>query len=672
MSTESMEQQGRQSRSINRRLGSWTTRLFALVLFAGLSLFMTYPLLLNLLEAVPGPPFDNFAWLYDLWWFRHTVVESAPSMMEHLAHNPTIFYPFGHDLRLSETMYANKALMAPLLFWGDEVVAYNVFLLLSFVLTGYTTYLLIAYLTDNPHAAMIGGAIFAFCPYRMHSMAAGGLPLLGTHWIPLIFLYLERTFRERKVRHALAAGFFMGLTVLSARRYLFIVGSMVLLFTLLRLRFWRKKKAITGPLSRHLALGGLVAVAMIAPIVLPVLLGRSGEMGWSLQEVKGWTASADDFFLPNVYHPIWGEFFLKSRVHAPHYPWYAPGAVYVGAVTLILALIGILGVSMDRDLIRAFVWMGVISLILGLGVVLRWRGEAVEIGVPPSVEGFFVRHISALMNQWALNRASYHEIAVSEGSIPVSLPALLLYLFLPLGDTLRFLYHFSVMVIFSLAVLAGMGAARILGGLRPLADLEEERSHKRYGLDMRQRSPGVVLTSILILGLTLFDFCSAPLPYGFTDVRSQPTDRWLAAQPDDVVVMQFPLPRALNGDALYRTQYHAKRVTYGYSSSYPPSYRYAMPVLKTFPDEECLSLLKDWGVTHVVVASEAYDAGWGDGEDQTWNMVRRQIDASPRLQFVGIILEEDLWHDEHISHVLEGNIPVRSVVYSKVYLYALR
>jgi hypothetical protein len=152
----------------------------------------------------------------------------------------------------------------------------------------------------------------------------------------------------------------------------------------------------------------------------------------------------------------------------------------------------------------------------------------------------------------------------------------------------------------------------------------------------------------------------------------QPTDRWLAAQPDDVVVMQFPLVRALNGDCLYHTKYHGKRVTYGHGTFYPPSYRYAMPVLDNFPDEECLSLLDEWGVTHIVVASEAYDAGWGDREGQTWDSVQRQIDASPRLHFVGVILEEDFWRDERVSHILEGNIPVESIVFTKVYLYELR
>ena len=255
--------------------GQWPTKLFVLLLFLALTLGMTYPLVLNLTTAVPGLPWDNFVWLYDLWWFRHSIVDLGewPTL------NPTIFYPDGYDLRLSETMLANKALIAPVLFWGDEVLAYNVLLILTFVLTGYTTYLLIDYLTDNLYAAAVGGAIMAFSPYRIHAMAAGWLPLLATHWIPLIFLYLERTLREGKWQDAAASGLFVALTLLSSWYHLYMVGSLVALYLVVRLFPW--KQGLRRPyLLRNLALIGVVALVLVAPIALPVALNRSGEMGW--------------------------------------------------------------------------------------------------------------------------------------------------------------------------------------------------------------------------------------------------------------------------------------------------------------------------------------------------------------------------------------------------------
>jgi len=136
--------------------------------------------------------------------------------------------------------------------------------------------------------------------------------------------------------------------------------------------------------------------------------------------------------------------------------------------------------------------------------------------------------------------------------------------------------------------------------------------------------------------------------------------------------MQFPLTRALSGDSLYRTKYHQKRAAYGHGTFYPASYVRAMPVLGSFPSEECLSLLDSWGVTHLVVGSGAYDSGWGDLPGQTWETVQEQIQASPRLRFVGVIHDEPLWRDERISHVIYGSPPVVPVLVDKVYLYELQ
>jgi hypothetical protein len=639
-----------------------------ILLYAGLTVGMTYPLVLNLRTAIPGPPWDNFVWLYDLAWFRHSIVELG----QWPVFNPTIFVPTGYDLRLSETMLANKALIAPVLFWGDEILAYNVFVLLSFVLTGYTTYLFVAYLTDNLYAATVAGAIFSFCPYRMHSMAAGWLPLLATYWIPLVFLFLERTIREKKVIYGLLMGLFLGLTVLSSWYYLYVVGSMLAIYALLRLRPWgdafRDEK-----LARCLVWGGLVTILLVAPVALPVMLNRSGEMGWPLAEVDKWSASLDDALLLNIYHPVWGEQVLAQRAFTLRYPWYAPGFISLGAAPFLLSLLGFFGARRKDNLRAAMFWMGAIALTLALGVVLRWRNEAVQVRVSPEAERQFIRVLSTLMSRFALHKASLYELPIESGSIPIPLPGLLLYLFVPLGNALRTLYRFGLMTMFAATVFAGMGMANMLGGSHTP---EESLARGRYDLtaeNQRRRARfGPVMGATLLLALVVVDLVCAPLAFGFSDVRPQPLDRWLAARPADTVVMQFPLTRGLSGDSLYRTRYHNKAVAYGHGTFYPERFRLSMSTLATFPSQESLDLLSAWDVTHVVVGSGAYDVGWGDQAGQTWATVSAQIEASRRLRFVGIVNDEPFWRDERVSKVLYGNPPVVPLLVDKVYVYELQ
>lgn len=630
-----------------------------LALFVVLSVGMTWPLVLNLRTAVPGAPWDNLVWLYDLWWFRHSLADlhTWPQM------NATIFYPFGYDLRLSETMLANKALIAPFLFWGDEVLAFNMLLLISFLLTGYGTYLLIAYLSGNRYAAVVGGAAFAFSAYRMHAMAAGWLPLISTQWMPLAFLYLERTVREGRLRCALAAGAFMALSVLTSWYNLYVVGAFAVLYLLVRLWPWREAWRRKGLLGNIAAMGGVV-VLMLAPVALPVVAAHSGDMGWPLSDVEKWAASVEDFVLPNVYHPLWGEHFLALRAYAPRYPWYTPGFVYLGIVPLLLALVGILGRGRRRDARGAYVWLGVASFILALGVVLHWNGEVLEIRVPPGVETFFVRGMSTLMSKWAWHKASYYDIFLRSGAIPVPLPALLVYLFLPQGSALRTLYRFGVVTVLAVAVLAGMGAARIIGG--------RQKSGGPAGRSQRRRAWGPLLKTSVLLGFVLLDLCAAPLAYGFTEVKAQPLDQWLGALPDSTVLMQFPLARALSGESLYRSKFHGKCMAYGHGTFYPEAYQQAMPVLGTFPSEECLALLQSWGVSHVLVGAQAYDAGWGDEPGQTWDLVRGQIESSGRLRLVRVARDEPVWRDERISGVIYGNPPVAPLLVDQVYIYELQ
>jgi hypothetical protein len=105
------------SSNVEFALGSWTTKLFVLLLFAILSVGMTYPLILNLRTAVPA---------------HHGIILSGYTtsgvstqhrdLQQGLTINPTIFYPFAYDLRLSDDA-GHQAPSCSFLFWGDEILA---------------------------------------------------------------------------------------------------------------------------------------------------------------------------------------------------------------------------------------------------------------------------------------------------------------------------------------------------------------------------------------------------------------------------------------------------------------------------------------------------------------------------------------------------------------------
>ena len=229
-------------------------------------------------------------------------------------------------------------------------------------------------------------------------------------------------------------------------------------------------------------------------------------MGWSLADVEKWAASLEDFFLPNVYHPLWGRFFLRQRAYTLRYPWYAPGFVYLGWTSLLLAAVGLFWNKRPRQVATPMVWLGGLSFALALGVVLHWNNTVVEVPVPPALETLMARGMSTLMSKLALHKASYYDIVFRSGTVPIPLPALLVYLFVPLGNALRTLYRFGVITMFAVTTLAGLGVARLLGGSRIRGGGLSSQQQRTGMSDMgsaRPRAVGRRRGAIVLLALVL-------------------------------------------------------------------------------------------------------------------------------------------------------------------------
>jgi hypothetical protein len=214
---------------------------------------------------------------------------------------------------------------------------------------------------------------------------------------------------------------------------------------------------------------------------------------------------------------------------------------------------------------------------------------------------------------------------------------------------MRTLYRFGLMTTFGVAVLAGVGMAWLL----------ERKSRWRTAL-----ATGVTL-------LVLVEFLVVPMPFGYADTQPQALDEWLSQLPDTAVLMRFPLVAAWNGDAMYRSALHGRRIAYGHGTFYPPEYMAYGDVLDTFPSAECISLLQNWGVTHVLVGEGAYDEGWGDLPNQTWSDVQAGIQVDGRLREIAVIEESAKWLGERVSGTIRGSLPVTPILQDRVHIYVL-
>jgi len=128
--------------------------LFALAGLTLLSVVLTYPLIIHLGNRIPGPPApgDNLEYVYKVWWFKHALFELSPATP---FFNPDAFYPFGYPVTLSETTLSNTIPALPLTLVFGEVVAYNLTLLASFILSALGMYLLVFGWTHSRSAAFV-------------------------------------------------------------------------------------------------------------------------------------------------------------------------------------------------------------------------------------------------------------------------------------------------------------------------------------------------------------------------------------------------------------------------------------------------------------------------------------------------------------------------------------
>jgi len=527
--------------------------------FLAATVFMTWPAALHLADAVIGQLGDNmhFAWL--MGWFDQAIFQQGrwPFFA------PQLNYPEGWQLARSETTPLQAVMGLPFTWIGGPLLAYNVVTLLSFCLSGLTSYLWVRRLTGDRLASLLAGTLFAFLPFRIAHFRSGHLNILGTMWFPLFFMALFAALKRGQVdrRDIALGGISLGLISLTSQYYFYVTvvtaglvaAAYLLLFTRDRLRdraFWSS--------MLHM---GAAAAPLVALAVLPYLqlAAQDSLPDRPVEAVSLGSAGLSDFLLPSTDHFLWGGW-VGEHFNREHW---MEGTLYVGILAGGLGLLAVLFSRHERPAeIRLLVLLLLVGGLLAMGTHLYWNEQLVRVPLPAPLAA-----------------------AMGQESTAVPLPGYLLFQVLPFYAKMRTFKRAGALALLAFCTLAGLGAAWLL---------------KRVG-GRRRRALGAAL-----LALALLDFYPGPFEE-FTPVQPRPVDLWLAEQPGEGAVAEFPFELQEEQSHVFYSLTHGKLILGGFFNAFPPpQYRRIRPVMAGFPDAESAELLSELGVRYVVVNRDQY------------------------------------------------------------------
>lgn len=438
---------------INEKAKQYKYNIYILFIYTILTLMMTYPVAFKT-GYLPGEG-DVFWYSWAFWWFKKALIEHVnPFFTDY------IFYPNGVKL-IFGGMEPFVIILVPMQLVFGLITSYKIWILFSFVMAGYGTYLLIKYLTGDIQAAFISGLIFMFSPYHFARML-GHANLVSIEWIPFYVLSLIKTINENKNSNAIYAAFFLFLTAITSYYYLIYLLFFTLLIFLYYLRIDKQLILEKNTLQRICIM--IIFFGVIFSPLAYILLTEILNSGTNYMYVGGSVFHSADllgFFIPSQFHPVFKELF--GPIYKNFTGGWAEYTVFAGYTVLFLALFAILKIKTKE--IKFWVLSTVIFFILSLGPVL---------------------HINGVLN-----------IPVEKGySVLIPLPYLLL-MRIPIVSITRVPSRWDVLVMLSLAVLAGYGLNYIL-----------KRFKGKFSNKISQKNALVIVFSSLIL----FEFLAVPFP----------------------------------------------------------------------------------------------------------------------------------------------------------------
>jgi hypothetical protein len=454
-------------------------------------------------------------------------------------------------------------------------------------------------LTRSRSAALIGGLVFGFNPFR--AVHLSHLELLSTWWLPLILLSLHRWARTRKRGWLAVLATTLTLQALTGGYYFVFAGVLVGLWLIWFLRpgFARLRRASSrrapSAMSRKESLSAEVrlaeapeaskagyvelAIALAAPIlaILPVLFRyreAHDAMGLSRSISEIEDLSADLAGLLTVPEPL---LLPGPRLASWHHP---EGDIFPGAVAVLLVIAAFWASrTFPKAPARYPRWRIALLVLSGLAAIVALLPPIVG----PFAFGFGGLRVSVtdpykpwtvailLMGVWTLTTARVREAWRQRSPLAFySLATVALWLFalgptarvfgerifykapyawlmeLPgIGTELRAPARFAMVAALTLAVAAALAFQRLTAG----------------------RSGRVRTLTLAVVALAI---AAESWVYPFSIAPAPPPLDVPGVVPREAVIMELPLGAYEDAAAMYRATIHGRPIINGMSGYTPP------------------------------------------------------------------------------------------------------
>ncbi len=352
--------------------------------------FAYFPtVVLNLGSQLIGPPGDNMQHLWDIWWAR-TALQGGLDFL----HTTHIYWPGGFNL-LFHPFSSYNVILATTVGWPlSPVAAYNLLILLTFVLAGVGAFLLIRHLTENTAAALLGGFIFAFSPTHF-AHALHQIEIASLQFVPFFVLYYLKMLENGSKRNVVLASIFFLLNTLCSWYYMvFALLCMAGCYGVTAYR--RKRLVLPGPIVSSLIVVGATFI-IISPLAVRMLLYVARTPGVSTWGYDVYVVDLLGLLVPHSYHWLAGLQPI-AQLNGAYSGFRNESAGYLGII-----LMGFLLAS-GRTLVKQasrYVMGLLYFVVLALGADIHFAGWSIPVALPYAA----IQYIPILSEARAPNRA---------------------------------------------------------------------------------------------------------------------------------------------------------------------------------------------------------------------------------------------------------------------------